>query len=196
MSTHIEHKNRDAFYYFTITCFNWISLFEITNLYENIYEWFDILKKRRVLVNAYVLMPNHMHGVVYCAGISKPVNTILGTGKRFMAYEIVNILEKQRNTALLGKMQNNISELEHVKGYKHKVFESSMDIKEIESEKFMIQKVNYIHRNPVSGKWKLANDYRLFEYSSAGFYEPAEGNIYKGYPVTHYIDMDYEFKNP
>ena len=195
MSTHIEHKNRNAFYYITITCFNWFSLFEITNLYDNIYNWFDVLKKRRILINVYVIMPNHMHTVVYCSGITKPINTILGTGKRFMAYEIVDRLKQQKNYALLEKMRINVSQLEHIKGYKHKVFESSMDIKEIESEKFMIQKVNYIHRNPVIGKRKLVDDYRLYDYSSAGFYEPVEGNIYKGYAVTHYGDFEFKFND-
>ena len=56
----------------------------------------------------------------------------------------------------------------------------------------MIQKVNYIHRNPVSGKWKLVDDYRLYEHSSAGYYEPVDGMQYKGYPVIHYAEMIFE----
>ncbi|MEO7045292.1 MAG: hypothetical protein ABI091_08260 [Ferruginibacter sp.] len=33
------------------------------------------------------------------------------------------------------------------------------------------QKLDYIHRNPVSGKWTLAKDDVSYFYSSARFYE-------------------------
>jgi hypothetical protein len=33
------------------------------------------------------------------------------------------------------------------------------------------QKLDYIHRNPVSGKWNLAPDFTKYPHSSAGFYE-------------------------
>jgi hypothetical protein len=33
------------------------------------------------------------------------------------------------------------------------------------------QLFKYIHNNPVSGKWNLAEDYTLYEHSSASFYE-------------------------
>jgi putative transposase len=36
---------------------------------------------------------------------------------------------------------------------------------------FAKQKVDYIHFNPVSGKWNLAKDYLEYYYSSAVFYE-------------------------
>jgi len=41
----------------------------------------------------------------------------------------------------------------------HKVFRDSFDAKAIFSEKFLVQKLNYIHHNPITGKWKLAEDF-------------------------------------
>ena len=41
----------------------------------------------------------------------------------------------------------------------------------IYNESFFNQKLQYIHRNPVNGKWKLVNDYMDYEHSSASFYE-------------------------
>ncbi len=35
----------------------------------------------------------------------------------------------------------------------------SFDAKPIFSEKFLLQKLNYIHYNPVKGKWRLAKDF-------------------------------------
>jgi hypothetical protein len=31
--------------------------------------------------------------------------------------------------------------------------------------------LNYIHHNPVSGKWNLVNDYTDYEHSSVSFYD-------------------------
>jgi len=43
--------------------------------------------------------------------------------------------------------------------------------KEIYSRSVAEQKLNYMHFNPVSGKWLLAKDDLDYHYSSARFYE-------------------------
>ena len=83
-------------------------------------------------------------------------------------------------------LQEGVTELEKARGKLHQVFEQSFDLKEVLTEKFLIQKINYIHQNPVSKKWKLVNDYRDYQHSSAGYYE---GTKYKGYLVTHYTEI-------
>jgi hypothetical protein len=42
-----------------------------------------------------------------------------------------------------------------------------------------MKKLNYIHRNPISGKWNLVNDYTDYEHSSASFYELGVVKNYK-----------------
>jgi hypothetical protein len=44
------------------------------------------------------------------------------------------------------------------------------DVKECRTEKFILQKMIYIHENPVSGKWKLCKTSLDYLYSSARFY--------------------------
>ena len=39
------------------------------------------------------------------------------------------------------------------------------------TEKVFLQKMNYIHNNPVQPKWKLAEVPQDYKYSSASFYE-------------------------
>jgi hypothetical protein len=34
--------------------------------------------------------------------------------------------------------------------------------------------LDYIHHNPVKGKWNLVEDYTLYPYSSAGYFIPSE----------------------
>ena len=49
---------------------------------------FDYLKSKGHYITGYVIMPNHVHALIENTG--KSINKIVGDGKRFMAYEIVN----------------------------------------------------------------------------------------------------------
>jgi len=51
------------------------------------------------------------------------------------------------------------------------VFEDSFDAKECNSNKFVYQELDYMHKNPVSKKWQLVNDFTHYLYSSASYYE-------------------------
>jgi putative transposase len=42
------------------------------------------------------------------------------------------------------------------------------------SRKVMLQKLNYIHLNPLSGRWHLVSDPSDYYYSSARYYEMNE----------------------
>jgi len=174
MSVKKLHKNYNTFYYITFTCFQWQNLFEMTCLYDHIYQWFEILVKYGVFNCGYVVMPNHLHLLAYTINSEKAINNIIGTGKRFMAYEIVERLEKLERMDLLKIMSDAVNPSERQRNKKHEVFEDSMDCKEIVTEKFIRQKLNYMHKNPVSGKWKLVNHYLDYEYSSARFYDLGE----------------------
>ena len=83
-------------------------------------------------------------------------------------------------------MQNALTERERKKKQLHKVFKDSFDAKVIFSEKFLMQKLNYIHYNPVKGKWNLAKDFVSYEHSSASFYEM---QVVKHFTPVHYMDL-------
>ena len=167
-------------------CYEWMHLFEFTNSYDLVYDWFDILKKDKIEVVSYVIMPNHVHSILYFPKVGFSLNKILSNGKRFMAYELINRLEKVNDTNTLTILQNALTERERKKKQLHKVFKDSFDAKPIYSEKFMMQKLNYVHYNPVKGKWNLAKDFVSYEHSSASFYE--EG-IAMHFVPKHYKDL-------
>ena len=47
----------------------------------------------------------------------------------------------------------------------------SFDAKEVEGITEINQVLDYMHRNPVSGKWNLVEDHIEYPYSSTEFYE-------------------------
>ncbi len=66
---------------------------------------------------------------------------------------------------------------------KHQVFHLSFDARKCFTEKMVEQKLDYIHHNPVSGKWNLVEDFSEFAHSTASFYE--RGVLGK-FEVTYY----------
>jgi REP element-mobilizing transposase RayT len=146
-------------YFITFTCIEWIPLFQITNSYDLVYEWFNILKKKfHAEVIAYVIMPNHLHAILHFQKTGFNFNTIISNGKRFIAYEIINRLEHAGNMDLLNRLSSLLTDREKKKGQLHKVFADSFDAKAVITYTFLLQKINYKHYNPVSGKWMLVKN--------------------------------------
>lgn len=66
-----------------------------------------------------------------------------------MAYEIVKRLELVGKTTLLEKLEAGVKAKEGKKGKLHQVFKESYDFKECFNQNFIIQKSDYMHKNPV-----------------------------------------------
>lgn len=182
MSTKREIPDRDGVYFITFTCYKWLSLFEITKGYDIVYKWFDFLKSKGHYIIGYVIMPNHVHALIGFSNTETSINTIEGNGKRFMAYDIVKRLTEQEANDLLEQLSCEVSSREEKRGKLHEVFEESFDWKECRSDKFIDQKLDYMHANPSRGVWNLVESPADYPHSSAKYYLFGEQGIY---PVTH-----------
>ena len=132
-------------------------------------------------------MPNHFHVLLFLSHTGTSLNTLVGTVKRFMAYDIVGRLKKQGKENLLTELRSGVQWKELLKGKIHQVFRLSFDARQCHDEKMIEQKLDYIHHNPVKGKWNLVYDFTAYEHSSAGFYELGKpGN----FEVLHYKDLN------
>lgn len=187
MAIRTKQTEKNTLYYNTFTCFEWHNLIELTDLWSEVYFWFNNMRlEYGVELTGYVIMPNHVHSKLYLPKGAPDINSLLSNGKRFLAYEIIERLEQRNERALLQRLHDAVSPHERSKGQLHKVFTVSSDIKQCYSEKFILQKLNYMHKNPVVGKWNLVEDYTLYPHSSAGFYER---NVQGVFPVMHYKDV-------
>jgi DNA phosphorothioation-dependent restriction protein DptG len=163
----------------TFTCFKWLALIELTNGYDLVYKWFDYLKSKGHLVTGYVVMPNHIHALIYFSKTDKPINKIIGDGKRFMAYEIVKRLKEQGREDVLIRLQDAVEAKDRQRGKKHEVWEDSFDSKICRTERFMNQKLAYMHANPCTERWKLCKTPIDYAHSSARFYISSRHAAYK-----------------
>ncbi|MBK6483674.1 MAG: hypothetical protein IPG01_11200 [Chitinophagaceae bacterium] len=58
MSVKTLHDLPNELYFCTFTCTNWLSLFEITQSYDEVYKWFVIADRKSFRTCAFVIMPN------------------------------------------------------------------------------------------------------------------------------------------
>ena len=181
----------NGMYFITFTCYKWLPLIDIINGYDIVYNWFSHLKAGGHFINGYVIMPNHVHVLISFTQTTQSINTIIGNGKRFMAYEIIKRLEFNNEKKLLDTLSQDIEAKRKINKKQHNVWELSFDWKACISNVFTWQKLNYIHNNPCVGKWQLAANPIEYVHSSAKFYLTGEQGVYVIVNFTEMEDIDY-----
>ncbi len=185
MPTHHGWGSRAGHYFCTFTCWEWLPLIEQTLLYDRLYAWMHLVTTKGCTITGYVFMPNHVH-LLMVVPEGGSINTILSNAKRFLAYEVVARLEKAGRFDILQRLSAGLTTGSVPRGQKHRVWRTSSDIKSCESEAIILQKLNYIHANPVRGKWSLVEDAVEYPYSSAAFYYRGDRG---SAPVRHYAEF-------
>jgi REP element-mobilizing transposase RayT len=157
-------------FFITFTCYKWMALIEETKSYDLVYNWFDYLKKHSHRITGFVIMPNHVHALIDFSPSDKKINTVVGNGKRFIAYALIDRLKNTGKHDILKQLEKAVTVRGKEKGKQHEVWEESFDWKFCETAKFAYQKLVYMHNNPCTGKWNLATDIAKYEHSSARYY--------------------------
>jgi REP element-mobilizing transposase RayT len=184
MSVRRKIEEPNGLFFITFTCARWLPLFAMTDGYAAVYKWFDWLKQNGHCIVGYVIMPNHVHALIAFSTSKTPINTIIGNGKRFMAYELVRLLQLQGRKDILEQLAEWVNQTQRLQNKKHEVFEPSSDKKECYTQRFIEQKINYIHYNPCKeGLAKLPEHYM---HSSATYYFTGKQGVY---PVITYMEL-------
>jgi REP element-mobilizing transposase RayT len=114
----------------------------------------------------YVIMPDHLHLLVYPIGESAVVSDFMRDFKRFTSGRIARQAELEGKTDWIAQFRKSGEE---TKRAEKKVWQDSFWEQFIYSDKFMRQKLNYIHMNPVRAG--LVDEPGKYPYSSYRNYE-------------------------
>ena len=177
-------------YFITFTCFRWQPLIQLTSGYDLVYNWFDVLSWKGHAITGYVIMLNHLHILLYYSGRGSSLNTVVGNGKRFMAYAIVNRLNRRREISLLALMSHAVRASDRERGKKNEVWKESFDVKPYRTENFTLQKLHYIHNNSCAGKWRLAVTSFDYLHSSASFYISGKPGVYRVRDYREFLRLE------
>ncbi len=169
--------NQNAMHYITFTVVGWIDVFIKDEYRKIIIDSFIYCQKHKGLVlNAYVIMSNHIHLICY---IKEPYS-VSGFVRDFKKYTTKNIIEsiqsnntESRKEWMLSLFANYSRNKKSNKTYQF--WQKDFHPIELQSPKWINQKLAYIHLNPVrSGFVENPEDYL---YSSARTYVGEENFI-------------------
>jgi REP element-mobilizing transposase RayT len=168
MSIGYQIKEQDELHYVTFQIVRWIDIFTRKVYRDIVVESLRFCQTNKGLeIYAFVIMSNHIHLLLR----SFP-GTLSDTIKEFKSFTAKQILEtiqtepESRRDWMLNLFE--FSAKQHKRNSKYQVWTHENHAEIIYSNKFIEQKINYIHENPVrAGIVEKAEDYL---YSSARNY--------------------------
>ncbi len=158
-------------YFLTITVVDWIEVFTRKELSEVIVNSLRYCQQKKGLqIYAWCLMPSHLHLVASVSEASSgTLSDVMRDFKKFTSKEIIKTIgeiTESRKEWLLRHFEYAGKFNPKIKDYKF--WQDGLHPIELTSGKFIDQKINYIHQNPVeAGIVYRAEDYVL---SSAAEY--------------------------
>src|SRR5690606_27270918 len=163
--------------FYTTTILEWKNLLRPDKYKQIVINSLQFLSnERRVRIYGFVIMPNHIH---LLWKIEKPRR--LATVQRdFTKYtgQMIKFDLKQNHPNVLESFYVG------AKDRKYQFWERNSLTKYLDSREMVEQTLDYIHNNPVQGKWMLSEDPQGYKYSSARFYENDEMEFNF---LTHYM---------
>lgn len=142
--------------YLTSVTHNRLPIFQTDKVKEVVCKAIDEARRSAgFLLFAYVVMPDHNHIVT---DKTKSASETLRFANGIIAKRVIDYLRANNFESCLAKLRIQVRDREH----KHSVFQHHPNAFEIFGEDKMMEKVNYIHLNPVrAGLVKIPTDYRF-----------------------------------
>jgi putative transposase len=171
----LKNKIHEGYLYFvTLTVVDWVDVFT-RPIYRHIL--LDSLKycqeKKGLEIYAWVLMSNHLH-LIASGHKEKNLSDILRDFKQFTSRHIIQAIQQEnesRREWMLHKFQ--FAAVTNPKSHHFKFWQDGNEVKEVYSNEFLQQKVDYIHQNPVRAE--LVSEPEHYTYSSAIDYAGGKG---------------------
>ena len=154
-------------YFFTATINSWYDLLVSDRFKKVIIQSLDYLSSKKLMdIFSFVIMPTHVHFIWRSRGLNGK-ETAQGSFLKYTAHQFLKILRKEDPLKL-----NRFRVDEANK--KHEFWQQDPMAVRLFTRKVSMQKLNYIHRNPCTGKWNLADRPEDYKYSSARFYQSGD----------------------
>ena len=161
-------RDESAIHFLTFSIVDWVDLFSRKSHRDTIIESLSFcIEKKGALVYGFVIMTNHMHII-----LQSSIGNLSGLIRDFKKWTAVKLLEaiqhepESRREWMLHRFAWNASQRSTNTNYQ--VWTHENHPMEIYSHKFFLQKLAYIHQNPVRAGWVTEEE--DYVYSSAGFY--------------------------
>jgi len=157
-------------YFMTCTIVGWLPVFTRPETVEFVYSsWKFLAEKADFKLYGYVILENHLHLIASSPELANAMKRF----KMFTARQIVDHLESRGAQTLLRQLYAH--KRHHKTESDYQVWEEGYLPKQIISDEMMVQKLEYIHNNPV--KRGYVDDPIHWRYSSARNYARLPGLV-------------------
>ena len=163
MSSWKVHEDTDI-YFITSTIVEWTPVFYDRDLFAVIIESLKFCVENKGLrVHGYVIMFNHIHLLV---SSKRSLSDTMRDFKAFTSSQIIKTLRASNRKVFLKIFRQ--AAIDDSKSEKYRVWQKGYHPIGINTEKFYLQKLEYIHENPVRKGYVIRPEHWV--YSSAGNY--------------------------
>ena len=157
-------------HFVTCTVLHWIPIFTRIETTEIIFNSLKYLQQHdNFKLYAYDILENHLHMVVQSDDLSKSMESF----KKYTARQIIDLLKSRNVTTILDQLA--FYKKAHKEDRDYQLWQEGIAPKLIQSDGMMVQRINYIHQNPV--KRGYVDEAKHWRYSSARDYEENVGLI-------------------
>lgn len=168
MSEKYKFKDPEGMYFITMSIVDWVDLFTRPELKHLIVDSLKYCQEQKGLViHAWCIMPSHLHLIVSSVGDS--LSVIMRDFKKFTSKKVIEEIDRineSRKEWLLKMFADAGKDLKRIKNYK--IWQDGNHPELLVTPKFMQQKLDYLHYNPVAAE--IVDEPWEYRYSSARDY--------------------------
>ena len=157
-------------FFWTATINQWQKLLWPDRYKDVVIDSLDYLGQAgKIDVFAFVIMPNHLH-LIWRTNELNGKETPQGSFLKYTAHEFRKMLYREDKRQLQSFKVDEPNK-------KHEFWQRDPLAIPLYTRKVALQKLEYIHRNPLAEHWQLVKDPCDYNYSSARYYELNEKNF-------------------
>jgi len=184
--------DQHATYFVTFSVVGWVDIFIRKECKDIVIQSLKYCQEKKgLIVHSFVIMGSHIHLILTAKESSDGLSAIIRDMKKFIANSLIKwIFESGKESR---KEWLEVVLKYHAKfnsnNFKYQVWQQNNHPKILIHPKFTMQKVDYIHNNPVvAGIVDKAEDYR---YSSARNYSNRDDTVLDISIIDYGIDIGY-----
>lgn len=167
-----KSNEQNTFHYVTLVTYNRVPVFRSGHACDIFIATLEAVRQKYPYkLIGYVIMPDHVHAIINRSSdtISEWLRRVRGNSAR----QILAWLRNERHVASLKKLELTIPQKRH---HTHAVWQKDPSVIDLWSPKFVRQKLNYLHMNPVRAR--LCEHPAEWKWSSYRAYLPhASGDV-------------------
>jgi len=175
MSTGYRIYDQSSCYYLTFQIVDWVDVFSRKRYRDIVMESFTFCREKKALkIWAYVVMTNHVHAIL--SAENDNLSDVIRDFKSHTSKAILKSIQAEpesRRDWMLKRFE--FAANRHKRNSKYQLWTHENHAVQIESEKFMRQKMVYIHNNPVEAGW--VEEAKDWYYSSQRNYDELSAPI-------------------